>query len=135
VLYNGVIGLKPSRLFNEDFGWETNKKLEAALELGFIQDRIFVTSAWYRNRSSNQLVGIPISGVTGFTVLQANLDATVENSGFEFTLRTDNIKSKNFSWTTNLNFTASKNRLISFPRLESSSYSQIYRIGKPLNIA
>jgi len=135
ILYNGVIGLKPSRLFNEDFGWETNKKLEAALELGFIQDRIFVTSAWYRNRSSNQLVGIPISGVTGFTVLQANLDATVENSGFEITLRTDNIKSKNFSWTTNLNFTASKNRLISFPGLESSSYSQMYRVGKPLNIA
>lgn len=135
VLYNGVVGLKPSRLFNEDFGWETNKKFETALEVGFLQDKIFLTAAWYQNRSSNQLVGLSIPGTTGFTVLQANLDATVENSGLEFTLRTTNLKTKDFSWITNLNYTASRNKLISFPGLESSSYSQMYRIGKPLNIA
>ncbi|WP_343617338.1 SusC/RagA family TonB-linked outer membrane protein [Flavobacterium sp.] len=135
VLYNGVVGLRPSRLFNEDFGWETNKKFEVAVELGFLQDKIFLTAAWYQNRSSNQLVGLSIPGTTGFTALQANLDATVENSGFEFTLRTTNFKTKYFSWITSLNYTASRNRLISFPGLESSSYSQMYRIGKPLNIA
>lgn len=134
ILYNGVSGLQPSRLFNADFGWETNKKLEVALELGFLKDRIFTTAAWYQNRSSNQLVGYPLPGTTGFTSLQSNLDAVVENSGLEFTLRTVNFTNGNFNWSTNFNITFAKNRLVSFPGLETSSYSQQYRIGQPLNI-
>ena len=134
VLYNGLTGLAPTRLYNADFGWEVNRKLEAAAELGFLRDRIFLTAAFYRNRSSNQLVGIPLPGTTGFTSIQANLDAAVENRGFEFTLRTSNFNTSDFSWTTNLNLTFSRNKLLAFPGLESSPYSQMYRIGKPLNI-
>jgi len=132
--YNGISGLDPSRLFNADFGWETIRKLEIALELGFLKDRIFTTISWYQNRSSNQLVGIPLPGTTGFTVLQANLDATVENRGLELTLRTINVRKETFNWSTNFNLTFAQNRLLSFPGLESSTYSQKYRIGQPLNI-
>ncbi len=135
IIYNGTVSMQPSRLFNPDFGWEINKKLELALETGFLNDRIFTTVSWYANRSSNQLVGIPLSGVTGFTTVQANLNAEVKNSGLELTLRTVNIKRKNFQWQTNFNMTFSENKLVSFAGLESSTYSQKYRIGQPLNIA
>lgn len=134
VLYGSNVGLQPSRLFNPNFGWEVNKKLEAAVETGFFQDRIFLTAAWYQNHSSNQLVGIPLAGTTGFQTLQANLDATVENTGWEFTLRTVNFNTANFNWTTNLNLTLAKNKLLRFPGLETSPYNQKYRIGEPLNI-
>lgn len=133
--YNGTIGLQPSRLFNPDFAWEVNKKLEFAIEIGFLKDRIFTTASWYQNRSSNQLVGIPISGTTGFNLLQANLDATVQNRGLELTLRTVNFSEGKFQWTTNLNLTFASNQLLRFPGLESSPYNQQYRIGEPLNIA
>lgn len=134
VNYNGNIGLEPSRLYNPDFGWETNKKLELALELGFFKDRIFSTVSWYKNRSSNQLVGVPLPGTTGFSSLQSNLDATVENQGLEVTLRTSNIEAPNFKWDTNFNISFATNRLVGFPNLESSTYNQTYRIGEPLNI-
>ncbi|RUT71533.1 SusC/RagA family TonB-linked outer membrane protein [Flavobacterium cupreum] len=132
--YQGTIGLNPVRLFNPDFGWEINKKFEAALETGFFQDRVFLTTAWYLNRSSNQLVGIPLPGTTGFSSVNANLDATVENTGIELTLRTLNIDHKNFDWTSNFNISASKNKLISFPGLEASTYANNYVIGSSLNI-
>ncbi|MCV9926611.1 SusC/RagA family TonB-linked outer membrane protein [Flavobacterium sp. LS1R49] len=134
VNYESIVGLQPTRLFNPDFGWEINKKWEAALEMGFFADRIFFTGAWYQNRSSNQLVGIPLPGTTGFTQLQANLDATVENTGLEFTLRTVNFSTKHFNWTSSLNLTISRNELLSFPNLKSSTYKDRYRIGEPLNI-
>lgn len=134
VNYQNIIGLQPSRLFNADFGWEVNKKWEAALELGFFADRLFLTSAWYQNRSSNQLVGIPLPGTTGFTQLQANLDATVQNTGWEFTLRTVNFSNSTFNWTTNLNISFSRNTLLEFPNLASSTYKNTYRIGQPLGI-
>lgn len=134
VLYNGTIGLQPASLFNPEFAWEVNKKLEAAFEAGFLQDRLFLTAAWYRNRSSNQLVGIPMPATTGFSTLQANLNAEVENSGFEFTFRSVNLNSGNFEWITSINLTFNRNKLLSFPGLTGSTYSQRYRIGEPLNI-
>jgi TonB-linked SusC/RagA family outer membrane protein len=132
--YNGIIGLQPSRLFNPDFGWETNKKLETAIELGFLNDCIFLTAAYYRNRSSNQLVGVPLAGTTGFSSLLANLNATVQNTGLELELRTVQFRRKNFNWTTNLNLTLPKNKLLEFPNLEGSSYANRYVIGESISI-
>jgi len=132
--YDGTVGLEPLRLYNPDFSWETNKKLEAALELEFFNGRVAPSVSWYRNRSSNQLVGIPLPGTTGFSSVQANLNATVENSGWEFTLRTKNIDKGNFQWNTSINVSTPRNRLISFPNLEESTYANQYVIGQPVTI-
>jgi TonB-linked SusC/RagA family outer membrane protein len=133
-VYDGIIGLQPTRLFNPHFGWETNKKLEAALELGFFKDRIFLSTAWFQNRSSNQLIGVPLPGTTGFSSVQANLDATVQNTGYEIELHTVNFQQKDFKWTTSLNFTAPKNKLIQFPGLEGSVYANTFVIGESISI-
>jgi TonB-linked SusC/RagA family outer membrane protein len=132
--YQSVPGLIPARLFNPDYGWEINKKFEVALELGFIKDRILLSSSYYNNRSSNQLVGYSLPPTTGFGSIQANLPATVQNTGLEFELSTINIQSKNISWTTAFNLTIPKNKLVDYPNLESSSYQYNYVIGEPLNI-
>lgn len=132
--YQGTIGLYPTRLFNPNFAWESNKKLEIALEAGFLKDRLFFTASGYSNRSSNQLVGTPLPATTGFTSIQANLNATVENKGIELTLRTVNFQKSQFNWTTNFNLTIAKNKLVSFPDLKSSTYSRQFVIGQALNI-
>ena len=132
--YQGTVGLEPARLYNPDFSWETNKKLEMALELGFLKDRIFISTAHYQNRSSNQLVGIPLPGTTGFSTVQSNLNATVENTGWEFELRTLNLQNKEFKWSTSLNLSISKNKLLAFPNLAGSTYVSQYVIGEPLDI-
>lgn len=132
--YDGTIGLQPTQLYNPNFGWETNKKLEGAVELGFWGDRILVTASYFRNRSSNQLTGIPLPATTGFSSVQANLDATVLNYGTEFTLRTVNVKDKDFEWTSSFNISFLRNKLLSFPDLESSTYAFQYVVGQPLYI-
>ena len=132
--YDGIVGLEPTRLYNANFGWETNKKLEVGLETGFFKDRIFLTASWYSNRSSNQLVGLPLPSTTGFESIQANLNATVQNRGLEFTLRTENFKGKDFSWSTDFNISTSENKLLSFPGLEGSTYANRFVVGQPLNI-
>jgi TonB-linked SusC/RagA family outer membrane protein len=133
-VYDGTVGLSPIRLYNPNFSWENNRKLETALELGFLKDRIFTTVSWYRNRSSNQLIGMPLPATTGFTSMQSNLAATVENTGLELTLRTVNVQKDSFGWTTNFNLTVPKNKLIAFPDLASSTYSNQYVIGESINI-
>lgn len=126
--------LAPSRLFNPNYGWETNKKQEVALELGLLSDRILLTTMYYRNRSSNLLINYSLPGTTGFPSIQSNLNALVENTGLEFELNTANLKTKELSWTTALALTVPRNKLLDFPDLEISSYRFQYTLGRPLNI-
>lgn len=132
--YQGVSGLQPSRLFNPDFAWEENRKFEVGLEVGLLGDRVFLTASYYHNRSSNQLVGIPLPGTTGFASLTGNLNANVQNTGIEFELNTLNMKINDFEWRTDFNITAPRNKLISFPNLESSVFASQYQVDKPLSI-
>lgn len=129
LIYNSTTGLQPSRLFNPDYSWEKTRKLEAALELGILKNKLNLTFAWYRNRSSNQLVGYQLPAVTGFTNVMANLDATVQNTGFEFEFNARPLSTKNFSWESGFNITFPKNKLVSFPGLEGSPYANQYAIG------
>jgi TonB-linked SusC/RagA family outer membrane protein len=132
-VYNGTTGLYPTRIANDAFKWEQTKKLELGLELGFLKDRLSLTGSYYRNRTSNQLLSFPLSPQTGFTSYQANLPATVQNSGLELAINSTNIKSKNFSWTTSFNISKNRNKLLSFPGIEKTAYYSSYIVGNPIN--
>ena len=133
--YNGTSGLTINRLFNPDYGWETNTKVEGAIDLGFLKDQILLSISYYNNRSSNQLVGYPLPTITGQSSLPFyNLPATVQNTGWEFELTTLNIKSEFIKWTTSINLTIPRNTLISYPNIQASSYANTYTVGQSIYI-
>ncbi|HSZ32369.1 MAG TPA: hypothetical protein VK772_03615, partial [Puia sp.] len=132
--YQNQGGLYPTSLFNPDFSWETNKKAEISLEVGMLKDRILFTGSFYRNRSSNQLVGYPLPLITGGSSVQSNLPAVVQNSGLEIELNTNNIKTKNFTWNSSLTLSIPRNKLLSYPNLDQSAYANTYVVGKSLFI-
>ena len=133
-IYNGVTGIIPSRLYNPDFSWEKTTKAEIAIELGMFKNRLNMTAAYYRNRSSNQLVGYQLSAVTGFSSVNANLNATVQNIGFEVDTQFKALTSSTLKWDIGFNVSIPRNRLLSFPGLEGSTYANTYMIGQPVNI-
>lgn len=131
--YQGSQGYLSQNLYNPVFSWAVTKKLEAALELGLLKNRLFLGVTWYRDRSGNQLVYYQLPSQTGFQGVTENWPALVENRGFEFTFTSTNIKTKAVTWSTSFNLTIPKNRLVSFPGIESSSYATSYIVGKPLS--
>lgn len=131
--YLGDAGLIPTRIANPYYGWEVVKKLQIGIDLGFLKERVIISGSYYRNRDGSQLVGYPLPRVAGFTSITANLPALVQNSGGEFTVNTINIKRKDFSWTTSLNLTVPRNKLISYPGIQNSSYLYTYNVGYSLN--
>lgn len=132
--YDGQPGLVPARLPNATYRWEENKKLEAALELGFLGDRILLNTNFYRNISDNQLLRFPLSSQTGFEYYTANFPATVLNTGWEFELSSVNIEGRDFRWKTNFNLTFNKNELKEYPGIEASAYKDQYVVGQSLSI-
>jgi len=132
--YNGVASLIPLTLPNEHYKWEVTKKLELALDLNFLKDRISFSTAWYRNQSDNLLIDIPVASQTGFSTYLENLPALVQNQGWEFNVFTKNIATSNFSWTTSFNFTAATNKLAKYPGLSKSVLANQYVVGQPLSV-
>jgi TonB-linked SusC/RagA family outer membrane protein len=132
--YGGGIGIYPNNIYAPDYRWELNRKLELGLELGVFQNRINLTASYYRNRSSNQLVQQPLPPAAGRFSIIANLPATVQNSGWELTITSDNYRNVKFSWSSSLNFSLSENKLVSFPNFENSVYINTFTLGQPVNI-
>jgi TonB-dependent starch-binding outer membrane protein SusC len=133
-VYQGVAGFSPSVLGNPLYSWETNWKAEGAMELGFLKDRLVFNLSYYRNRSSNQLVGYSLPYQTGFSSFQANLPAVIENTGIEGELNSDIIKSKSLTLSVSFNITFPRSKLVSYPGLSSSVYATRFEVGKDLNI-
>ncbi|WDF57408.1 SusC/RagA family TonB-linked outer membrane protein [Mucilaginibacter sp. KACC 22063] len=132
--YNGTPSLFPTNIANPDLKWETTKKLDIAAELGFLHDRILLKVDYYRNRTSNPLNYVPVPSQTGTTSYLGNLNATLQNKGWEFELNTINVASKDFRWNTSLNLTIRRNKLLAFPNLATSSYANTFIIGQPTDI-
>lgn len=132
--YGGSTVTYPSNIANPDLHWESTRKLDIALELGFLKDRITLKTDYYRNRTSDLLNYITLPGQSGTSGYLGNLDASVQNKGWEFELNTLNMAGRNFRWSTAVNLTISRNKLLAFDNLAKSSYSNSYIIGKPTDI-
>jgi TonB-linked SusC/RagA family outer membrane protein len=132
--YQGILSLQADGLYNPAFSWERNKKLEAAIELGFFHNRLFTTVNYFRNRSDNQLVEYKLPAQTGFMNIIKNIPALIQNKGWELDLTADIIKRKDFNWTLSGNLTVPANKLVRYPGIENSTYSSIYAIGYSVNV-
>ena len=132
--YQNLTALRPTRLFNSDYAWEAIQKMEVAIDLGFLHDRILLAVNWFRNKSDNQLLRYNLPAQTGFPNIFRNFPGVVENKGIEFELNSVNFKNKSFEWKTSFNFTKAQNKLLAFPGLESSSYATSYLVGQSLNV-
>lgn len=132
--YQGISGLYPTGFFNPNYQWESNHKLEIAGELGFLKDRINFTAAYFRHRSSNQLVSYNSTRLSGFTTILRNMPALVQNSGIEVALTGHIINRRIFSFTSSVNLSVPQNKLIKFPDLATSSYANTYVEGQPLSV-
>lgn len=110
--YNGLPAAIPYQMANPDLTWEQTDQLNAGVELGLLQ-RINLDFNVYKNITKNLLVyrDLPPSG--GFRKQWQNVGNS-ENTGVELSISTTNIKSTNFTWTTDFTIGFNKNRLSGF---------------------
>ncbi len=114
--YENIPSLQVNSLPNPHLQWELTKKLQFGVDLGFLKDRILVTANYAINRSSNELLQYSLPLITGFNSITSNFPATVQNSDWEISLNTINVKGKQFTWSSRINLTVPKNKLVAFPQ-------------------
>lgn len=136
-IYDGITPLVAIQHANPNYRWQQNTKLEFAADLGFFKDWLTLTVAYYRNRTGNQLLAYPTPLMSGFTSVIANLNALVQNAGWEFSIggKGVHVHSKyfNWDWAPRFTFSINQNKFLSFDGLGSSPFRNQGLIGHPLN--
>ncbi len=101
----GVYNTSPTLFFNQagntDLEWETSNKIDAGISFGLLKDRIQVEASYYHNDINGLVLDVPQApskGIPG-NGRPANI-GSMYNKGFEFTVTSYNISTKNFTWNT-----------------------------------
>lgn len=114
----GESGLQIVELANGDLTYEKKHELNIGLDLGFLDNRINLELAWYKRNNYDLIGAVLTQGVGGETRRNANL-ASMKSHGYEATLSTRNIVTRNFSWSTDFIFGYSKTQITD---LKSQTY-------------
>ena len=112
---NNDIGTSiPNVSNNPNLKPETTKSYEAGLEMRFANNRLGFDVAYYKSNSIDQIVTVPISAATGYTGKLLNA-GEIENTGIEVSLNAMPVKTDNFSWGLNVNWSQNDNEVVELP--------------------
>ncbi|WP_339918327.1 TonB-dependent receptor [Yeosuana marina] len=108
--YNGVPGIAPNRLENENLGWEQTRQFNIGLDLGLFKNRFNLTFDYFKKQTEDLLLSADVPGLTGFSSVFQNV-GEIENSGLEFNLNTAIIDNDNFKWNSGFNISFLDNKI------------------------
>lgn len=104
IFNNSVVnGVYLSQLGNSLVTWETSREWNIGLDLGFLNNNINITAEYYHKTISDLLNEQTLLSYNEVNKIIANVGKT-QSQGFELTVNTTNIRTKNFTWTTDLTF-------------------------------
>lgn len=118
-------GVAPLNIANSLLQWEGSKEFNPAIDFGLFGDRITGSLDYYIRTSNKLLLENPVSYVTGFSDGIVNL-GEVMNSGFELELRTVNVRSEKFRWSSKVIASTNKNELLSFGQSDGALLEDLY---------
>lgn len=105
-----VTGTKPSKIPNPDLKWETTDQYNLGFDYGFFNNRLNGSIDYFWKKTTDMLLQLPIPESTGYSSQLTNI-GRIDNRGFELSLNTINIDNPDFSWTSNVTFSAMKNEV------------------------
>ncbi len=103
---------------NKDLKWETLHATNIGLDLGLFSNRVDLSVEWYNNQISDMLFNAVIPSSTGFKKQLQNI-GEMRNRGWEISLNTVNIDAGGFQWTSSLNLSFNRSKVISLANGES----------------
>lgn len=108
-----VSGVEALNIANQDLAWERSKEINPGIDFTLFNNFLAGSIDYYVRTSDGLLLENPVSYTTGFNDALVNL-GEVENKGFELELRTNNIRTKDFKWTSSFLASRNENTLIDF---------------------
>lgn len=125
--YGTIVGLTTSNTYpSPNLKPEAIKTVEAGFEAAFFKNRLNVDFSYYNQKVEDAIITAGVSSATGYTNFRTNA-ANMTNKGAEVEVRATIIRSRDFTWDVNANYTYNTNKVTKvfqdLPRFQSAAYS------------
>ena len=118
-----VGGTGVNRLANPNLKWEKTAQTDFGVELGLLKNRITLETDLYYRKTTDMLLDAPVPRTSDYAVIRKNV-GSMENKGLELALTGVVIEKKNFSWSSTLNVSMNRNKVLSL-----ATPADIFNVG------
>lgn len=108
------------RIGNKNLKPELTSELEFGVEAQMLNKRIGIDLSVYDKRTKDQIIEIDVDPTSGYRSQVINL-GEIQNTGFEAMLDLVPVRTRNFEWGVNFNYSTNKNEVLSLGDSEGTS--------------
>ena len=120
---NLINGTTVNRTANPDLRWELVEQYNIGVDFGFWKGKLYGSLDYYNKTTKNPILNIPSGPLSPTTTIWKNVDARIINKGLELMLGSQLIRSKDFSWSVDVNGSTLSNVIEDLPVSELYSGS------------
>lgn len=118
---------------NPSLRWETTYTANVGVDFSFFGSRLGGSIDMYLSNTKDLLMSRTVPIMNGYSKMWDNVGQT-RNKGIEVTLNSQNIRNKNFRWTTDLNFFLNRDEIIELRGDQLDDINNKWFIGYPLDV-
>src|SRR6185437_10455989 len=107
-----VTAFGSAALSNAFLKWESNVTRNVGLDFSLLNNHVQFSLDYYRNKTKDLLVSVPVPTTSGYVNQIQNVGATA-NNGFEAQVSASVIQKRNFSWNASFNISFNQNKVLS----------------------
>lgn len=116
---------------NPDLKWELTATKDVGLDFSILRSRVSGSFDFYDSETKDLLLLRQLPPTSGVRSTLQNIGKT-HNTGFEISLRTINVTSRDFEWSTNVTYTRNKEEILELVG-KQSDIANSWIIGYPIN--
>ena len=120
----GVTGYWANTLATPDIKWEKTNQFDIGFDLGLWDNRVTLSFDYFDKRTTDALLSTSLPNYLGGTSYLINA-GEVSNKGFDFAVSANVLNIDDFEWTTSLNGTYLKNKVVKLTAQEPRLYSGV----------
>lgn len=131
-------GLLSGNTANPDLQWESTNSSNIGFDVSMFNNRVNFVFDMYHKRTENLLLQLPLPAYVG-TVGQGSTTppwvniGSLQNKGVELTINTTNVRSRDFTWRSNVVFSSNRNKVLSLDT-ETSVLDMTLQRGSEVSI-
>ena len=118
---------------NKDLSWEKTTQWNVGIDFSFLKGRIGGTLDIYTSRTKDLIMTMGIPTLSGYPTMLDNVGET-KNWGYDLTLTAIPVVTKDFEWSSTLNFAYQKDEIVELSNGKEDDINNAWFIGESISV-
>ncbi|MGY0408895.1 MAG: hypothetical protein ACWIPJ_11190, partial [Polaribacter sp.] len=120
---HSIVDIKNTAAPNLNLTFQSKVGIEFGFDLAFFKNRLKTDFSLYREDISDQAIDLPSSATSGYEFIAVNA-GLLRNEGVELSISGTPIKTENFEWGIDINFSKNRNKVLELHPIDTYTISE-----------